>query len=76
MTSPKYSNQLKSLVQRMMHPNFKLRPSAEEILKNPIFITEKEYEIRWMRIKSDIIKEKTKELTSQINEKRRYSFDL
>lgn len=74
MNLTQYSYQLRSLIQKMMHPNFKMRPNCDEILNDPIFNKKKDLEIRWMRIHSEVIKEQTKQIENKIHVTRRLSF--
>ena len=63
----------------MMHPNFQLRPRAEDILRIVNFLSDEEKELRWLRMKAKSLREERKNMevmlkTEERRLKRRLSF--
>ena len=62
-----------------MHPNFQLRPRAEDILRIVNFLSDEEKELRWLRMKAKSLREERKNMevmlkTEERRLKRRLSF--
>ena len=55
-----FSLTFKKLIQSMMHPDNEMRPTCEDILNLNIFKNGKEFELKWMKVKSDLIIEEIK----------------
>ena len=55
-----FSLNFKKLIQRMMHPDNKMRPTCEDILNLNIFKNGEEFELKWIKAKSDMITEEIK----------------
>jgi len=57
-----FSIKFKKIIANMMHPNFQLRPSCEEVLKMIDFCSEEEKELKWLRMKAISLKEQRKNM--------------
>jgi len=70
-----YSKTLRKIIKNMMNPNFKSRPSCEEILRKKIFLSEAENEFKLLKFRSNILEEETKVFSKilKTKEKRRKS---
>ena len=74
-----FSKDFKDLIKNMMHPNFQLRPRAEDILRIVNFLSDEEKELRWLRMKAKSLREERKNMevmlkTEERRLKRRLSF--
>ena len=62
-----------------MHPNFQLRPNAQDILRIVNFLSDEEKELRWLRMKAKSLREERENMevmlkTEERRLKRRLSF--
>ena len=50
----------------MMDPNFEKRPSCEDILKMKFFLSNDQNELKWLKIRSNVLQEETKKIAATL----------